>query len=64
MAAHDRIVQEHLTELGEHLDVVVFVQAFVEHIAGQVTADEKRVPRCSSPRLGDQHHNKIVSGFC
>ncbi|MBM3933435.1 MAG: aspartate/glutamate racemase family protein [SAR202 cluster bacterium] len=61
MATHDRIVKEHLKELMERVDVIVLAQASMARVAGQLAPEEKKVPICSSPRLGVQRLKETVA---
>ena len=51
-ATHDRLVTAGLRELMDKVDVVVLAQASMARVADAMSAEEKKVPVLSSPRLG------------
>lgn len=62
MYTQERIAKTRLKELMERRRIV-FVQASMTRIAGQLTTAEKKVPICSSRRLGVQHLKEIAAGL-
>lgn len=55
LARHDRIVQEHLRDLMERVDVVLLAQASMARVADALSAGEGGAPVLSSPRPAVEH---------
>ena len=57
---HDQIVRQHLLDLMERNDVIMLAQASMARVADSLTAEDKRIPILSSPRLAIQHLKKLL----
>ncbi len=62
METHDRIVIETLKELMERVEVVVLAQASMARVADLLSEDQRKVPICSSPRLGVERLRDVMDG--
>ncbi|MCX8061860.1 MAG: aspartate/glutamate racemase family protein [Anaerolineales bacterium] len=57
---HDEIVRQNLRDLMARNDVVILAQASMARVADTLTAEERRVPILSSPRLAVEHLRRVL----
>lgn len=58
---HDDLVRDGLRDLLGWADVIVLAQASMARVVGTLTADERRTPILSSPRLGMERLRALLS---
>lgn len=54
-ATHDKIVGAGIKELIQHVEVIVLAQASMARVVDNLSADSKKIPILSSPRLAVEH---------
>lgn len=59
-ATHDRIVTENLITLMDEVDVIVLAQASMARVVESMSAESRRVPILSSPRLAVEQARGVL----
>ena len=62
LAAHDRIVREHLSGLMQRVDAVLLAQASMARVVETISESDRPVPVLSSPRSAMEKLAAVVSG--